>query len=80
MTARFFGKTKIIGGKTLIVTSGTPAPDVLPYNLWVFPNSSGTSLNNVNLSFAPSTTVQINWGDGSIETISSDTNYNHTLN
>jgi hypothetical protein len=78
MIAKFFGKTKIIG-KTLIGTSGTPAPAILPYNLWDFPNSSGTSLNNVNLSFSPSTTVQINWGDGSIETISSDTNYNHTL-
>jgi hypothetical protein len=49
-------------------------------NLWNFSHQSGTIINNVNLSFDPSTTVQINWGDGSIETISSDTNYNHTLN
>jgi hypothetical protein len=76
MVAKFIGKT-VIAGKILIEKS---SPIVPTYNLWKFPNSSGTSLNNVNLSFSPSTTVQINWGDGSIETISSDTNYNHTLN
>jgi len=79
MVAKFFGKT-VIKGKTLIGTTGASVPVVSPYNLWNFPNSGGTSLNNVNLSFDPSTTVQINWGDGSIESISSDTNYNHTLN
>jgi hypothetical protein len=77
MVAKFFGKT-VIAGKTLFVAS--EIPDVSPYNLWNFSNSTGTVLSNVNLSFAPSTTVQINWGDGSIETVSSDTNYNHTLN
>ena len=77
MSVKIFGKVKILG-KAVFGTSGTPA--VLPYNLWDFPNSPGTSLNNVNLSFSPSTTVQINWGDGSIEPISSGTNYTHTLN
>jgi hypothetical protein len=77
MIAKFFGKT-IISGKALIGTTGIYS--MLPYNLWEFLNSTGTSMSNVNLSFAPSTTVQINWGDGSIEPISSDTNYNHTLN
>jgi hypothetical protein len=76
MVAKFIGKT-VIAGKILIEKS---SPIVPTYNLWDFSNSSGTSLNNVNLSFAPSTTVQIDWGDGSIETIHSDTNYNHTLN
>jgi len=77
MAVKFFAKT-VIAGKTLIVASEVPA--VLPYNLWNFSNSTGTSLSNVNLSFSPSTTVQINWGDGSIESINSDTKYNHTLN
>jgi len=76
MIVKIFGKT-LLAGKTLI---GKSSPIVPTHNLWNFPNSSGTSLNNVNLSFDPSTTVQINWGDGSIESISSDTNYNHTLN
>jgi hypothetical protein len=76
MLAKFFGKTVIVG-KTLV---GKSSPVVPTYNLWNFSNSTGTSLSNVNLSFSPSTTVQINWGDGSIETVSSDTNYNHTLN
>ena len=79
MIAKIFGKTKIVG-KTLIGTSGTPAPVILPYSLWDFPNFTGTSLTNVNVSFNPSAIVQINWGDGSIENISSDNNYNHTLN
>ena len=79
MIAKISGTTKIIG-KTLIGTSGTPAPVLLPYNIWNFTNSAGTTLNNVNLVFNPSATTQINWGDGSIENISSDTNYNHTFN
>ena len=77
MVAKIIGKT-IITGKTLYVISETP--NILPYNLWNFSNSTRTTLNNVKLSFAPSTTVQINWGDGSIETINSNTNYNYTLN
>ena len=77
MSVKIFGKVKILG-KAVFETSGTPA--VLPYNLWDFPNSTGTSLNNVKVSFNPSATVQINWGDGSIENISSDTNFNHILN
>ena len=79
MIVKLLGKT-LIAGKTLIGTTGEPAPVILPYNIWDFPNSTGTSLNNVNLLFNPSATVQINWGDGSIENISSNTNYNHTLN
>jgi hypothetical protein len=77
MLTKIIGKTVIVG-KTLFLTS--EIPDVSPYNLWDFSNSTGTVLSNVNLSFSPSTTVQINWGDGSIEPISSDTNYSHTLN
>jgi hypothetical protein len=76
MSVNIFGKVEILG-KAVFVASGIP--DVSPYSLWDFPNSSGTSLNNVNLSFAPSTTVQINRGDGSIEIISSDANYTHTF-
>ena len=79
MIAKIFGKTKIIG-KVLFDTSGTPSPVILPYSLWDFPNSTGITLNDVKVSFDPSATVQINWGDGSIENISSDNNYNHTLN
>jgi hypothetical protein len=78
MIVKLLGKT-VISGKTVFGTTGESAP-MLPYNLWEFLNSTGTSLSNVNLLFAPSTTVQIDWGDGSIEPISSDTNYNHTLN
>ena len=50
------------------------------FDLWQFTNSSGTVLSNANLSFdSSSTVVQVNWGDGSVETISSDTNYTHTF-
>ena len=78
MTAKFLGKI-VIAGKTLIGTTGESAP-ILPYNLWDFSNSTGTTLNNVQLLFNPSTTVQIDWGDGSFENISSGNNYNHILN
>lgn len=49
------------------------------FDLWQFTNSPGTILSNANLSFDSSTVVQINWGDGSVETISSDANYTHTF-
>lgn len=48
------------------------------YSLWDFPNPSGTTLIDLNISFDNSETVQIDWGDGSVETINSDTNYSHT--
>jgi hypothetical protein len=49
------------------------------FDLWQFTNSPGTILSNANLSFDSSTVVQINWGDGSVETINSATNYMHTF-
>jgi len=50
------------------------------FDLWQFTNSSGTVLNEVNLSFdSSSAVVQINWGDGSVETVTSDANYTHTF-
>jgi len=58
----------------------TPTPDILILNLWEFNTQSGVDLNNVNLSFDSSINVQIDWGDGSVESVNSDTNYNHTFN
>ena len=50
------------------------------FDLWQFTNSSGTVLNGVNLSFdSSSAAVQINWDDGLVETINSNTNYTHTF-
>lgn len=51
------------------------------FDLWQFTNSPGALLNDVNFSFnASSSVVQINWGDGSaIQTIATDTSYNHTF-
>ena len=49
------------------------------FDLWQFTNSPGTLLDGVNLSFDSSSVVQIDWGDGSVETIDSNTNYTHTL-
>ena len=46
------------------------------FELWQFTSSPGTVLSDVNLSFE-SSTVQINWGDGSVEAITSDNNYSH---
>jgi hypothetical protein len=54
--------------------------DIIAINLWEFNIQSGTSLNDVNLSFDQSATVQIDWGDNSVETINSNTNYNHAFN
>ncbi len=53
---------------------------VSSFELWQFANNPGASLSNVNLSFSPSTTVQLNWGDGSTpEDIDSGTSYSHTF-
>jgi hypothetical protein len=49
------------------------------FDLWQFTNYSGTILNEANLSFDSSTAVQIDWGDGSVETVTSDVNYTHTF-
>jgi hypothetical protein len=50
------------------------------FEFWQFANNPGASISNVNLSFSPSTTVQLNWGDGSApENIDSGTNYNHAF-
>lgn len=75
MIAKFYDKVKIFD-KCII---GGPSQQLFPYNLWQFTASPGTKLNNVKLNFEPSTTMQIDWGDGSVETITSSTNYNHTF-
>jgi len=50
-------------------------------NLWNFPTQSGAIIDNLNLTFNPSTTVEIDWGDGSqSQNINSGVNYNHTFN
>jgi len=49
----------------------------LEYNLWNFSSNSGTILSNLNITH--DTNVKVNWGDGSVEKVNSDTNYNHTL-
>ena len=62
------------------VSANTSTPTPTPtLNLWEFDTQSGVGLNDVSLNFNPSATVQIDWGDGSIETINTDTNYNHTF-
>ena len=48
------------------------------YSLWDFPNPSGITIDGLNISFDNSEELQVNWGDGSVETIVSDTNYIHT--
>jgi len=55
-----------------------PAEEPIIYGFWEFPNPSRTTIDDLNISFDPSETVQVDWGDGSVETIVSDTNYDHT--
>ena len=54
------------------------SPKRLIYGFWEFPNPSGKTINGLSISFDPSETVQVGWGDGSVETIVSNTNYSHT--
>ena len=76
MDVKFYDKVKILG-KCVV---GGPSQPALAYNLWQCATPSGAKLNNVNLNFEPSTDVRINWGDGSVESITPNTNYNHTFN
>jgi hypothetical protein len=64
----------------LNVSTKNLIPEVEPinYSFWSFPNPSGITISNFKMSFDPSETVQVDWGDGSVETIVSDTNYDHT--
>jgi len=64
----------------LTVSPKNLIPEVEPinYGFWNFADPSGTTIDDLNISFDPSETVQVNWGDGSVETIVSDTNYDHT--
>ena len=78
MLARFSGKV-IVLGKTLIGATSELAP-MVSYQIGDFLNPSGTTMDGVSLAFNPSATVQIDWGDGSIEPIISNTNYSHTFN
>ena len=74
MNAKFHGDVKLLG-RCVIGKESTP---VLWYDLWQFTASPGSRLNNVNLIFdSSSTPTQINWGNGSIEMLTSNTNYNH---
>ena len=64
--------------KIVYIESG-PTPTNYILNLWDFSTQSGITINNLNLSFDPSINVEINWGDGLVEQINSNTNYNHTF-
>jgi hypothetical protein len=55
-----------------------PIIETVIEGFWDFPNPSGITISNFKMSFDPSETVQIDWGDGSVETIVSNTNYSHT--
>jgi hypothetical protein len=59
-------------------------PDTIPdtptnFIFWQTDSQFIGQINNFNVTFDPSTTVEINWGDGNTEQINSDTNYNHTF-
>jgi hypothetical protein len=64
----------------LNVSTKNLIPEVEPinYGFWSFPDPSGITIDDLNISFDPSETLQVDWGDGSVETIISDTNYDHT--
>jgi hypothetical protein len=66
-------------GKTFFNNNVVP---LVSYTVWDFSNSSGATLNNVNIIYDPSlNNVRLDWGDGtSPEKIDSGTNYSHTLN
>ena len=64
----------------LNVSTKNLIPEVEPinYGFWDFSDPSGITISNFKMSFDLSETVEINWGDGSVERIVSDTNYDHT--
>ena len=68
------------GDSDIGIVSTKPTATNFIINLWNFSPQSGAIINNVNISFNSPTTVQLDWGDGSLENITSDTNYNHTFN
>ena len=75
----------IINGKSFFNGKTIFNNDVVPlasYTVWDFSNSSGATLNDVNIIYDPSlNNVRLDWGDGtSPEKIDSGTNYSHTLN
>ncbi len=70
-----------IGHIGIIASAAAESESLIAYPFWDIPNSTGTTLSNVNVVYnPPSNTVQIDWGDGSEpESISSGVNYNHTF-
>lgn len=54
-------------------------PIIENYTLWQFAESPETTLTDVSLSFEPTTILQIDWGDGSVEAITTGASYNHTF-
>jgi len=81
MLVKIEGKTKIFG-KTIFGNGDYQSIPISNNIFWGFSNSSGTTLNGVNVIYHPSLNdVQLDWGDGSqSQNINSGVNYNHTFN
>lgn len=53
------------------------SPVIQNYSLWQFEGTTGTSLDGINLIFESSAGIELVWGDGTVEQISSNVDYNH---